>query len=260
MKTNQAIFILGNPGSGKDVIIRDITSNYNIIEFTSSQIDEMLSSDAAFKRAKFDKQNSLLESRSIIVTANSFDLSFMLTKHVLESIGYNSHLIIVEADLSTSIERLKNRKNIKESLERISIGNSNKHSILKEFDSYIEVDNSQILDLIESRSFVFSVLEDLKFESTLTLDEILNPKIKSKFKKVVMPNTTDATGETITFTGKTESVDFPYSDQTPWGTPNMETPNRSPIMQSDQDKKNVKRVLKKTQKILFKHSVIPMGI
>ena len=36
MQNKQAIFIIGNPGSGKDVAIRDITSNYNIVEFAAS--------------------------------------------------------------------------------------------------------------------------------------------------------------------------------------------------------------------------------
>ena len=56
MQKNQAIFVVGSPGSGKDVFIKDMTSNYNILEFTSSQISEMLSDDAAFKRAKTEKK------------------------------------------------------------------------------------------------------------------------------------------------------------------------------------------------------------
>ena len=88
MQNKQAIFIIGNPGSGKDVAIRDITSNYNIVEFAASQIDEMLSNDAAFKRATDEKKDALLERKSILVTGNAFNLSFAITKEVLESVGY----------------------------------------------------------------------------------------------------------------------------------------------------------------------------
>jgi dephospho-CoA kinase len=256
MQNNQALFILGSPGSGKDVVIRDITSNYNIIEFTSVQIDEMLSNNDSFVRAKSDKRNALLNTESIIVTANTFDLSFMVTKHILESIGYSLHLILVEADLSTSYDRLQNRNNLRESLNRISIGNSNKRSILSEFNSNIIVNNSKSLELYESRNFVSDILSDLKFESTLNLSDIVKPKIKSKLKsklstiapKYVPAQSEDGMVGTITFTG-VESVDEPSFETNLFGS-----------SQQQNDKIDRQTTLNKTKKILFKKRVIPNGI
>jgi len=185
MQKNQAVFIIGSPGSGKDVVIRDITSNFNIVEFQSTQIDAMLSDDTTFKQAKYEKRNSLLERNSILVTANSFDLGFILTKSVLESVGYSSHLIFVEADLSVACERLHGRNNIKESLDRISIGNNNKNSIVKLFESSVVIDNSKILDLTESREFISDILEELSFKSDMTLESVVNlGNIKAKISKV----------------------------------------------------------------------------
>ena len=183
MQKNQAVFIIGSPGSGKDVIIRDTISNFNIVEFASTQIDEMLSDDASFKRAKYEKRHSLLERNSIIVTANSFDLGFIITKSVLESVGYTSHLIMVEANLSVAYDRLHNRNNLKESLERISIGNNNKSSILEVFDSLIIVDNSENLDLMESREFLSGILNELSFKSDLTLEKIVKVGFRDKVIK-----------------------------------------------------------------------------
>ena len=181
MQTHQAIFIVGSPGSGKDVVIRDISSNHNIVEFTSIQIDEMLSNNDIFKRAKIEKKNSLLERTSILVTANSFDLNFISTKKVLESIGYTSHLIMVEANLEVSYDRLCNRNNLKESLERITLGNSNRNSILELFSSKMIVENSKSLNLSESRKFLSDILDELNFKSDLSLEDILKTKpLKSK--------------------------------------------------------------------------------
>ena len=188
MQKTQAIFIIGSPGSGKDVIIRDISSNFNVVEFQSTQIDAMLSDDATFKQAKYEKRNSLLERNSILVTANSFDLGFILTKTVLESVGYNTHLIFVEADLSVAWDRLHGRSNIKESLDRIGIGNSNKDAILKLFESSVFVNNSKTLDLVEFREFVSGILEELSFKSAMTLESVVNlGDIKKKISKLHKP-------------------------------------------------------------------------
>lgn len=253
MQTNKAIFIIGSPGSGKDIIIKDICSNYNMVEFTSSQIDEMLSDDLAFKRAKSEKRNSLLETQSILVTANSYDLGFVITKQILEFVGYETYLIMVEADLTTSYNRLNNRKNLKESLERVNIGNFNRNSIISLFSDSIVVDNSTTLDLSESRKFIFDILEDLTFNSDLTLEEIttkscLKKKLKSvvpgrdavvipilahydinselseildatktKKRKSITPGaSTDATGEQITgWTSHMEAMDEPFPYYSP---------------------------------------------
>lgn len=264
MQTNKAIFIIGSPGSGKDVVIRDISSNYNIVEFTSTQIDEMLSDDASFKRAKVEKRNSLLESRSILVTANSYDLSFILTKEVLETVGYSTHLIFVEANISTAYDRLHNRNNLKESLNKISVGNSNKNSILELFDSNIIVDNSEILDLSESRKFISNILDDLKFKTDLTLEDIADVKIKKKLKKVVPSEVIDTRGMTpgtwSTFAGVAEAIDVPSFDLSPIATGPMQNVNTSVAdLRSDAEKERTKKVLKQIKTINFKKAV-PRGI
>ena len=188
MQKNQAVFIIGSPGSGKDVVIRDIASNFNIVEFQSTQIDAMLSDDATFKQAKYEKRNSLLERNSLLVTANSFDLGFILTKSILEAVGYTTHLIFVEADLSVACDRLHGRTNIRESLDRISIGNSNKDAILKLFESSVLIDNSKTLDLTESREFVSNILEELSFKSDMTLEAVVNlGNIKKTISKLHKP-------------------------------------------------------------------------
>jgi dephospho-CoA kinase len=268
MQNKQAIFIIGSPGSGKDVVIRDITSNYGIVEFTSTQIDEMLYNDASFKRAKSEKQDSLLERRSILVTANTFDLGFVVTKDVLEAIGYSTHLIVVEADLNVAMERLKNRTNLKESLDRISTGNANRQAIIGLFNSYITVDNSKSLELDESRQFTFDILEDLTFKSDLTLEQIIKIDVKKKVSKIVplkIPADSSDTrsmtpGTWSSFNGVAESVDVPNYDISPIATGPMQSyATTTPSMQSDQDKQNTKKLLGKIKKINFK-KVVPRGI
>jgi hypothetical protein len=266
MQTNQAIFIIGSPGSGKDVVIRDICSNFNVVEFASTQIDEMLSNDIAFKRAKFEKQYSLLENRSILVTANSYDLNFVLTKSVLESVGYVTHLILVEADLSTSYDRLHNRKNLKESFDRIAMGNSNKTSIIGLFPSNIVINNSQVLDLSESREYVSSILDDLTFKTNLTLEDITKVKLKKKLVKGTVPgDSVDNRGLTpgtwSSYIGVSESSDVYSWDLSPIATgPMQQVKSSSSDMRSDQDKENTRKILNKTKAILFKKVAVPKSI
>lgn len=268
MQNKQAIFIIGSPGSGKDVVIRDITSNYGIVEFTSTQIDEMLYNDAAFKRAKSEKQDSLLERYSILVTGNSFDLGFVITKDILEAIGYTTHLIVVEADLGIAVERLKDRKNLKESLDRISVGNANRQAIIGLFNSCITVDNSKSLDLTESREFIYDILEELTFKSDLRLDEILKINLKKKVEKVVplkLPadscdSRSMTPGTWSVYNGVAESVEVPNYDMSPIATGPMQSTAPSTVsMQSDQDKENTRKVLNKIKKINFR-KVIPNAI
>ena len=267
MQNKQALFIIGSPGSGKDVVIRDIASNYNIIEFASSQIDEMLSNDVAFKRATEEKRDALLERNSIIVTGNSFNLSFAITKEVLESVGYSTHLILVESELGVAIDRLKNRQNLKESLDRISTGNSNKESILGLFESKIIVDNNTVLDLTECRGFITDILSELSFKTDLTLEEILKDKKPKKpyVKSNPVPdNVTDTRGMTpgtwSSFGGVAEGLDYPLTTTTPISSGPLQQIKSSQVdTRSDQDKEQTKKLLSKIQKLTFK-KVVPYGI
>lgn len=213
MQKNQAIFVVGSPGSGKDVFIKDMTSNYNILEFTSSQISEMLSDDAAFKRAKTEKKNSLLYRESIVINCKSYELDFITNKDILEYVGYSTHLVLVEANMKVSYERVKNR-NVKESLERISQGNNNRNSILEIFESKIIVDNSETLNLTESREFINTILDDLVFKSDLTLESVVKDKsLKKKLKSKIVPDdrfNSDAGNLNFMFTAY-ESIDSPDS-------------------------------------------------
>lgn len=262
MNKYQAIFVIGYPGSGKDIVIRDICSNYNITEFTSSKLDDMLSNSTFFKNSTEEKKDSLLERKSIIVTANAFNLNFVITKQILEDIGYTSHLIFVETDLKTAYDRLKSRKDLKESLEKINVSNSNKHSIFSLFDSNVVVNNSHILDLSESRTFVFDILNEFSFKSTLTLDDILEEKKqkkKSNIKKSGIPqNFFDGLGDSQTggWTDHMESFDEPSYNLSPIATGPMQNIDTSTAdMRSDQDKQRSKKLLTKIQKI--KKLVIP---
>lgn len=270
MQNKQAIFIIGGPGSGKDVVIRDIKSNHNIIEFTSTQLDEMLSNDVAFKRATDEKRDSLLESKSILVTGPSFNLSFVVTKDVLESIGYSTHLILVEANLSVAFDRLKNRSQIQESLDRISIGNNNKNSILSLFSSNIIVDNSESLDLSESRKFSSTILTGLDFHSNITLEDLEKDLVKKKIKfksKIIPLDTVDTRGSmggiwSLSPGYASESIDFPLADVvTPVASgPMQQIKGIGSDMRSDLDKARSRKVLSAVKSLTKSKKVVPYGI
>lgn len=186
MQKKNAFFVIGSPGSGKDVVIRDIISNYNIQEFTSEQIESMLSLEENFNKSKYEKRKALLNRDSIIVNCKSYDLNFITSKYILESVDYTTHLILVEANIKTAFSRIKNR-DLKESLERISQGNANKETILESFNKKIIVKNSENLCLTECREFVSEKLSDLVFKSTLTADKFFKNRFKDKIKGKGIP-------------------------------------------------------------------------
>ena len=114
MNKNKAIFVIGYPGSGKDIVIRDICSNYNIVEFTAAKLFDMLTNNNCFKNSNVQKQTALLENNSLLVTANAFNMEFNTIKQILEHIGYSTHLIFVETAFPIAIERLKDRLSLNE--------------------------------------------------------------------------------------------------------------------------------------------------
>lgn len=256
MNKKNAIFVIGSPGSGKDVILRDISSNYHIVEFTSVQLNEMLTDGLIFSKARQDKKNSLLNSESILISCKSYDLDFVTTKHILDDIGYSTHLILVEADINSSYERVKTR-NLKESMDRISQGNANRGSIIGMFTSNIIVDNSYDLNLMETRIFVNKLLNELVFECKISVSDIISENIiKKKIKNKYIPdNTIDASGLSYNpiSTFEFESADAPSSDSTILGSTGVED------FDSNKEKRN-KATLLLTKKVLFNHRVYPKDI
>lgn len=128
MKT--AIFILGGPGSGKDLIIKSFCENFKIREYALEQI-----------------KTSLIKE-SCVVKGNAYNIDKITKcKDHLESTGFQTCVICVDVNDSVSKERMSNR-NIDETIR---------------FSKYIQTKNSfPQLNRIFENFIIFENNKDIK--------------------------------------------------------------------------------------------------
>ena len=106
------IFVVGGPGSGKDILIKQIQERYSIKEYT---FDQML-------KAKELEQ-------TFIVKGNAYEIDKVLSiKESLENKYYQTHMIFVDVESHISRQRLVGR-NINEEV-RIEKFNKTKESLI----------------------------------------------------------------------------------------------------------------------------------
>ena len=60
----KAVFLVGGPGSGKDIILKDIMYNYGLKEFTLEQINNVFNNPIS----ENDKKYSLLKKESVTLS------------------------------------------------------------------------------------------------------------------------------------------------------------------------------------------------
>lgn len=149
-----AVFIVGGPGSGKDILIKHFLENFPVQELTLEQV------------LSYSKKNKL--SETIIVKGNAYDINNIIeTKQLLENSNYNTTMIFVDVDNETSQQRLQTRTNITEET-RLNKFNITKTSISiyeNLFDKFYLFDNTYDIDF----------QEDQLTQITYNINDILNP-------------------------------------------------------------------------------------
>ncbi len=147
-----AIFIVGGPGSGKDILIKSFLDTFPVQELTLEQV------------LLYAKKNKLTET--ILVKGNAYDINSVLnTKQILENHNYNNIMIFVEVDDETSKARLRSRLNITEET-RYSKFEMTKTSISiyeNIFDNFCVFDNNldieyQDNNILQIKEHVHSIL------------------------------------------------------------------------------------------------------
>jgi dephospho-CoA kinase len=149
-KMKNAIFIVGGPGSGKDILIKNICENYSIPEYTLEQIIK-------FKGIK----------ETILVKGNAYDLyKISECKRLLEDNYYKTSLIFVDVKESVSKHRLSNRTISEEVRKNRFISSKN---------------NLEIFDNIFESCYTFDNNKDISYQKAnmkevdIFLESILNP-------------------------------------------------------------------------------------
>lgn len=123
----QAIFLTGGPGSGKDLLIKEVFQHNNYIELNIDQI----------KEKKFYTEN-------IVVVSNAFNLDkIQKAKDILENCYYNTSLVFVDVSDKVSRERLVNR-NLNEEVRKnkLEVSRQNLEEFVTIFENCYYFDNN----------------------------------------------------------------------------------------------------------------------
>lgn len=151
---NKVIFVTGGPGSGKDVIIREILSHTDITEMNHMQAYNYL----ADKKKLFEKSNDFRRETirnhfPIIINAPADDLSkITYIKEEFEEFDYSTLMIFVNTTNDVSKDRNeKLSRMMYESVRynRWSESQNNKNIYKDLFENFILIDNNNSIEKIE---------------------------------------------------------------------------------------------------------------
>lgn len=163
----QAIFLVGGPGSGKDIILKNIPQFEHYSEYNIEQIKNVIS------------------ERNLIITANSYNYDKIKSvKEFLESLYYNTSMIYVDVSDNVSIQRMSSR-NLNENIrkEKLSISKLNLEGFRQIFSSVYYFNNSYNLDSPQTK-IQLEALEK-KISSSEEKPEV---KFKKRLCKVAIKN------------------------------------------------------------------------
>lgn len=175
LESHRAVFLVGGPGSGKDVIIKTALSEFALPE---------LALDKLHKAIIEQKNIPELEGCPPLVVngnAENFD-KIMLTKKVLEALNYETAMVYVYTTNEKSKERndIRSRcglKTISESvrLDKYDSSRENMTKFLEEFDYFYLFDNSNDFRTVDESKQVEITgwLNELQDNLSMFLEKVL---------------------------------------------------------------------------------------
>lgn len=177
----QAIFLVGGPGSGKNILLSQLLEPYNLIEYNIHQI----------KEHRFYQKN-------MVIMANAYEFDLIKNiKQILENNYYSPSLIFVDVSLETAKNRLKGRQ-IDETIlkNKIELSFENFEKFSEIFNQCFYFDNNY--NLSEQVEQINLLQEEIKclFESSI---EKFRKKVKAKKTEVAYdptPTTKDGLNST----------------------------------------------------------------
>lgn len=213
---NKVIFLVGGPGSGKDIILKNILKDYNLLEFTLEQVN----STFVNKIQENDKRRSILQKESFVISTNAYNYEgIKTTKNLLENFGYESAMIFVDVDDDVSKQRLSKRENFSEEsrVEKLNKSKENINKFYTIFEEFIKYDNNDSLEESNELKSVYLFCEFFIHSEKIELfeSEDLNTRILEKYsfkqKKIKKKSDTDGYPPESLTKVKTDRIGDEYS-------------------------------------------------
>lgn len=148
---SKAIFVTGCPGSGKDVVIREIISKTHITELNHNQVYNFLADkDNLSKKSHDNRLESVRKHNSLIINAPADDIDKILyIKEELEERNYETLMLYVHTSDEISKERNeKLSRSLDESVRQNKWlkAESNKEVFDTLFENFIQFNNIHTLN------------------------------------------------------------------------------------------------------------------
>ena len=183
---NKAIFVVGGPGSGKDIILRECINEEEITELNFSQVIEILNDKHKLAMSYMQSRNLKMEAvkyhKPLIVNGPAEDLEKIHhIKEELEELGYKTMMVFVSTTEQISKERNKSlSKMMMESIrfEKWNKAQTNFNVFTEMFDNFVEFDNSL------NKNMLLEDLENVLSTTTKFLDSIILDNNVNKFLKI----------------------------------------------------------------------------
>jgi len=143
----KALFLVGGPGSGKDVIIHEAISERNITELNANKAYEFLMDKKKLSEETRDYQLNAIRNRTaLVINGASDDLSKITSiKEELDELGYTSMMVFVNTSNEVSQNRnTRHARIISEQIrqEKWQKSQSNLDYFYEMFSCFLEFDNS----------------------------------------------------------------------------------------------------------------------
>ena len=192
---NKVIFVTGGPGSGKDIIIREVLSHIDITEVNHLQaFNYLIDKKRLCEKTNDFRRETIRNHYPLIINAPADDADkIAYIKEELESLGYNSLMVFVNTSDEVSKERNeKLSRMMYESVRqsRWSSSQQNKKQFRNIFENFLQIDNNETIDQIEEdiERIYKKINRFLVTESSKPKLVDLNPKMKADGPDDITPD------------------------------------------------------------------------
>lgn len=143
----KALFLVGGPGSGKDVIVREAVSEKNAVEINSNKAFDLLMDKKRLSEDSRDYQLNAIRNRTALIINGASDDTDKITsiKEELEELGYTTMMVFVNT--TNEVSSFRNRQHSRVISEDVRYDKWKKSQdnisyFYELFDFFMEFDNS----------------------------------------------------------------------------------------------------------------------